>query len=411
MRATDLGPLSFRLYLCSRVATNIAFQMLGVAVGWQVYEITGSAFALGMIGLVQFIPTLLLVIAVGHVADRYDRRSVAVISQLVEGVATAAIVVALLLHEASAAVLFAATLVIAVGRAFEGTATQSLLANLVPREALPKATANWAAANRVAIVTGPAIGGFLYALTPAGTYAAAAAMFAVASLLLVLTRPTRHVPSTAAPTLATLFAGFTFVIHRRLILGIMSLDLFATLFGGATALLPIYARDILATGSWGLGLLRSAPAVGALVMTLLLGRYPIRHRNGMVLFAAIGAFGAATIVFALSHSFVLSFAALAFVGLADVVSVLIRITLLQLQTPDDMRGRVNAVGSMFANSSNQLGQFESGVVAAWLGAVPSAVIGGIGTLVVAVVWMRLFPQLARIDRLDQSAPEKEKPAT
>jgi MFS family permease len=166
--------------------------------------------------------------------------------------------------------------------------------------------------------------------------------------------------------------------------------------------LPIYARDILATGSWGLGLLRSAPAVGALVMTLFVGRYPIRSRNGPILFAAIAAFGAATVVFALSHSFVLAFAALAFAGLFDVVNVLIRITLLQLETPDEMRGRVNAVGAMFANSSNQLGQFESGVVAAWLGAVPSAVIGGVGTILVALVWMRLFPQLARVDRLDGS---------
>ena len=402
MRAADATTRSFRLYLCSRVATNIAFQMIGVAVGWQVYELTGSAFALGMIGLVQFIPTLTLVIAVGHVADRYDRRLVAVTSQLVEGVTTAAIVVALMLHEASALALFVATLVIGIGRAFEAPTTQSLLANLVPRDALPKATAIWAAANRVAIISGPALGGFLYVVTPAGVYAVAAAMFVLASVLLALTRPARQAPSTTAPTLATLFAGFTFVRQHPLILGTMSLDLFATLFGGATALLPIYARDILATGSWGLGLLRSAPAVGALVMTLFVGRYPIRNRNGPILFAAIAAFGTATVVFALSHSFVLAFAALAFAGLFDVVNVLIRITLLQLETPDEMRGRVNAVGAMFANSSNQLGQFESGVVAAWLGAVPSAVIGGVGTILVALVWMRLFPQLARVDRLDGS---------
>jgi MFS family permease len=395
------GARSFRLYLCSRVATNIAFNMVGVAVGWQVYELTNSALALGMIGLVQFAPTLMLVLAVGHVADRYDRRLVAVRSQLVEAVMTAAIVGALVFHAASALLLFAATLVIATARAFEAPTAQALMANLVPREGLPAATAHWASANRVAIITGPALGGLLYALSPAGVYAIAATFFIIAALLLMATRPAPRAPqSTAAPTLATLFAGFHFVASNRLFLGAMTLDLFATLFGGATALLPIYARDILATGPWGLGLLRSAPAVGALLMTLLLGRYPIRRNNGPVLFTAIAAFGAATIVFALSRSFVLAFATLAIAGLADVVNVLIRVTLIQLAVPDAMRGRVNAVHSMFANSSNQLGQVESGLVAAWLGAVPSALIGGIASIVVAAAWMRLFPELLRVDRID-----------
>jgi MFS family permease len=394
--------MSFRLYLYSRVATSVAFNMFGVAVGWQIYDLTGSAFALGMIGLVQFIPLLTLVIAVGHVADRYDRRMVAVACQILEGAVTATIVAGVVLHLITATWLFVATFVMGIGRAFENPTTQALLPNLVSRERLPTATANWAAANRVAVISGPAIGGILYALSPAITYASAAAMFVVAAILVACTRPRREAVTRPATTWAGLFGGFTFVLQNRLLLGTMSLDLFSTLFGGATALLPIYARDILGTGPWGLGLLRSAPAVGSLLMTLFLGRFPIHQRNGAALFAGIAGFGTATIVFAFSHSFLLAFVALAIAGLADVVNVLIRVTLTQLATPDAMRGRVNAVGSMFAGSANQLGQFESGVVAAWLGAVPSAALGGIGTVIVALVWMRLFPELRRIDKIDTS---------
>ena len=395
--------VSFRLYLCSRVAANVAFNILGVAVGWQIYALTGSAFALGMIGLVQFIPTFALVIVVGAVADRYDRRLVAVVCQLLEGVMTAAIVAAVVLHVITATLLFVATFVIGVGRAFENPTTQALLPNLVERERLQVATANWAASNRVAVISGPAVGGILYAVSPAVAYASAGAMFVVAAILIFCTRPRREIMPRSAPTWAGLFAGFSFVLRNRLLLGTMSLDLFSTLFGGATALLPIYARDILGTGPWGLGLLRSAPAVGSLLMTLFLGRFPIHRRNGAALFAGIAGFGAATVVFAFSRSFALAFVALAVAGLADVVNVLIRVTLTQLATPDTMRGRVNAVATMFAGSANQLGQFESGVVAAWLGTVPSAALGGLGTIIVALVWMRLFPQLRRIDRIEQSA--------
>ena len=391
--------MSFRLYLCSRVATNVAFNVLGVAIGWQIYDLTGSAFALGMIGLVQFIPLLALAVVVGHVADRYDRRFIAVICQVLEGVTVAGIAAAVVLHAITAAWLFAATFVVGVGRAFENPTTQALLPNLVSRERLPAATANWASANRVAVISGPALGGILYAISPAATYATAAATFVVAAVLVGCTRPQRETQTRPATTWAGLFAGFTFVLRNRLLLGCMSLDLFSTLFGGATALLPIYARDILDTGPWGLGLLRSAMAVGALCMTLALGKFPIRRRAGTALFAGIAGFGAATVVFAFSRSFLLAFVALAVAGLADVVNVLIRVTLTQLATPDAMRGRVNAVATMFAGSANQLGQFESGVVAAWLGAVPSAALGGLGTIAVALIWMQLFPQLRRIDDL------------
>jgi MFS family permease len=322
--------------------------------------------------------------------------------QILEGAVTATIVAGVVLHLITATWLFVATFVMGIGRAFENPTTQALLPNLVSRERLPTATANWAAANRVAVISGPAIGGILYALSPAITYASAAAMFVVAAILVACTRPRREAVTRPATTWAGLFGGFTFVLQNRLLLGTMSLDLFSTLFGGATALLPIYARDILGTGPWGLGLLRSAPAVGSLLMTLFLGRFPIHQRNGAALFAGIAGFGTATIVFAFSHSFLLAFVALAIAGLADVVNVLIRVTLTQLATPDAMRGRVNAVGSMFAGSANQLGQFESGVVAAWLGAVPSAALGGIGTVIVALVWMRLFPELRRIDKIDTS---------
>jgi MFS family permease len=391
--------MSFRLYLCSRVATNVAFNILGVAIGWQIYDLTGSAFALGMIGFVQFIPLLALAVVVGHVADRYDRRLIAVTCQVLEGIAVAGIAAAVALHAITPAWLFVATFVVGIGRAFENPTTQALLPNLVSREQLPAATANWASANRVAVISGPALGGLLYAVSPALTYGIAAVTFAAAAILVGCTRPRRETQTRPATTWVGLFAGFTFVVRNRLLLGCMSLDLFSTLFGGATALLPIYARDILDTGPWGLGLLRSAMAVGALGMTLALGRYPIRRRAGTALFAGIAGFGAATVVFAFSRSFVLAFVALAIAGLADVVNVLIRVTLTQLATPDDMRGRVNAVASMFAGSANQLGQFESGLVAAWIGAVPSAALGGIGTVIVALLWMQLFPQLRNIDAL------------
>jgi MFS family permease len=396
--------LSFALFYCARIATNLGFNIVGVAIGWQVYELTNSPLALGLIGLVQFAPTFAFVIAAGHVADRYDRRLVSGASQILQALTTAAIVVGIVLRALSPELLFAAAFVLGCGRAFEAPTMQALLTNVVTRERLPSAMALSASANRVAVIAGPAVGGALYALSPPGVYALAAALYALAAVFVALTRPTREAPHRAPVTFASLFAGVAFVARDKLILGAISLDLFAVLFGGATALLPIYARDILGTGAWGLGLLRSAPAVGSLAMTFVLGRFPIRRRYGPTLFLMVTGFGVATIVFALSRSFALSFAALALAGLFDVVSVLIRQSLVLMGTPDAMRGRVTAINLLFASSSNQLGQFESGLVAQWFGAVPSAVIGGVGTIAVALLWLRLFPQLVRVDRPTETAP-------
>jgi MFS family permease len=302
--------------------------------------------------------------------------------------------------------LFVITAAIGVARAFEGPSQTALLPNLVPREHLQGALANSTSALKVAQLAGPALGGFLYAVHPNVVYVSSGLLLFAASVLLQLTRPQQQSIERTPVTLTSLLAGVTFVINDRFILGALSLDLFAVIMGGALALLPIYARDILLTGPLGLGLLRAAPAAGAICMTLWLAWHPIRHRVGPALFGSVGAFGLATIGFALSRSFVLSILMLAASGLFDAVSQVIRSTLIQLETPDAVRGRVTAVNSLFTNSSGQLGQIESGLVAGWLGAVASAVIGGAGTIVVALMWMGLFPEIARIDSLEDR-PKRE----
>jgi MFS family permease len=393
----------FALFWSARVATMIAFQMQAVAVGWQIYALTGSALYLGLVGLVQFLPMFLLTLAVGHVADRYDRRRIAQLAQIVECMA------AFLLAWGSAAgwqskeSILVVMFVVGAVHAFEGPTMHSLLPGLVPGPLLPQALAWSASAMQTATIVGPALGGVLYTVGPAEVYASAGVLFLAASVFLGLIR-TRNAPVVREPaTLRSVFAGIAFIRSRPEVLGAISLDLFAVLLGGATALLPIYARDILLTGPWGLGLLRSAPAAGALAMSLFLARNPLKRRVGRTMFYAVAVFGVATMVFALSTSFLLSLAALVVLGAADVVSVVIRHSLVQLKTPDEMRGRVSAVNSLFIGTSNQLGEFESGITAAWFGAVSAVLIGGIGTIIVVALWMRFFPQLARIDKL---GPEK-----
>ena len=374
--------------------------MFGVAVGWQIYELTNSAFALGMIGFVQFIPTLSLVLFAGHAADRLDRRLVSSTCQAIQGVATCAIVAVILLHAIDPVWLFAITFAMGIARSFESPSVTSLLPNLVPREELQSAVSKSTSAIKVAQMAGPALGGFLYAVSPVAVYVVVAVLLFSAAVLMQFTRPREQTIERTPVTLTSLLAGVQYVVSDRIILGAVSLDLFAVIMGGATALLPIYARDILMTGPWGLGLLRAAPAVGAILMTMVLARMPLRHRVGPAMFASVGAFGVATVAFAVSHAFVVSLLMLAASGLFDTVSVVIRQTLVQIETPDAVRGRVTAVNTMFANSSGQLGQVESGLVAAWLGAVPSAIIGGLGTIVVALAWMGLFPEIMRIDSLE-----------
>ena len=375
--------------------------MQAVAVGWQIYALTGSTWYLGLVGLAQFLPMFLLTLAVGHVADRYDRRRIAALCQLVQGAALALLAAGSYHGVLGKEVILIIVFVAGAARAFEGPTMQALVPGLVPAELIPRASAWSASANQTASIVGPALGGVLYALGPTTVYATAGALFLAASSCIATIRLAR-VPKPREPvTLTSLFAGISFIRSRPEILGAISLDLFAVLLGGATALLPVYARDILSTGPMGLGLLRTSPALGALAMSVFLARTPLRHRVGRIMFTSVFIFGLGTIVFALSTSFTLSILALIVLGGADVISVVIRSSLVQIETPDEMRGRVSAVNSMFIGTSNQLGEFESGATAALFGTVPAVLIGGIGTLVVVLVWMRLFPKLAQVDTLGQ----------
>lgn len=395
--------MGLRLLWLARVAATLAFQMVGVAVGWQIYDITKSAFNLGLVGLAQFFPLVLFMLVVGHAVDRYDRRAVASASEAIGAVAALVLAAGAFGHTTSAWLIYAGVFVVGTSRAFELPSTQSLIPAVVPLDEIATATAKQTTAHKAATVVGPAIGGLLYAFGPLVVYVAAAICYVAAATFLALVR-TRGTARSASPaSLQTLFAGIAFIRRTPVILGSISLDLFAVLLGGATALLPIYARDILMVGPTGLGLLRSAPAVGAVVTSLYLGRFPLRHRVGWTMFTAVATFGLATIVFGISRSFVVSFCALVVLGTADVVSVVIRSTLVQIRTPDEMRGRVNAVNSLFTGTSNQLGEFESGITAAWLGAVPAVVIGGIGTILVMALWVVLFPAIARTDSLEPVA--------
>jgi len=379
----------------------MAFQMLAVAVGWQIYELTGSAMYLGLVGLAQFMPMFLLTLVVGHVADRYDRRSIARICQAVEGLAAGVLALGSFSGWQSKWSILIIIFIVGGGRAFEGPSLQALLPGLIPIKLFPRAAAWSTSAMQTATIVGPALGGFLYVAGPAVVYATAGVLFLAASVFIALIRIERVLSKHEPVSIRSLFAGISFIRSRKEILGAISLDLFAVLLGGATALLPIYARDILVTGPWGLGLLRSAPAVGALTMSVFLARRPLRRRVGQSMFIAVAVFGTATIIFALSTVFILSLISLIVLGASDVISVVIRHSLVQIETPDEMRGRVSAVNSMFIGTSNQLGEFESGITASLFGVVPAVLIGGISTILIVIMWMRFFPQLARIDSLDR----------
>ncbi len=395
-----LGYRPFGLFCCARVATTLAFQIQGVAVGWQIYSLTNSAFYLGLVGLAQFLPMFLLTLVVGHAADRYDRRGIARLCQVIEGISVGALAWGSYGGWQNKEVILSIMFVVGAARAFEGPTMHALLPGLVPASLIPRAAAWSTSAMQTASIIGPALGGILYALGAATAYAASSFLFLAASVFLTLFGLERTTGKKEPITLSSVFAGISFIRSRPEIMGAISLDLFAVLLGGATALLPIYARDILLTGPWGLGLLRSAPAIGAVAMSIFLARHPLRQRVGRIMFASVGVFGLATIVFALSKSFLLSFSVLALLGAADVISIVVRHSLVQIETPDEMRGRVSAVNSMFIGTSNQLGEFESGITAAWFGVVPAALIGGVGTIIVVTLWIRLFPQLVQVDTLD-----------
>lgn len=391
---------SFLLFLLSRSLSRFSSQIAAVVIGWQIYDLTGSAFDLGMVGLVQFLPTALLVFVAGHAADRFERRRVVQWCQLAQALTAVFLGVSTYAGSLNEVQIFIATFVIGIAGAFESPATSALLPLIAPQGSLQRATAVSVSAAQVATIIGPAIGGLAYVITPSLPYLICVAFWLGGAVLtgFIRTMPQAVVKQDAANN--DLYAGVRFIRSNPAILGTISLDLFAVLLGGVVALLPIFARDILETGPLGLGILRAAPAVGALVMTVVLARHTINSRVGLRMFQAVIVFGAATVVFAVSQWMWLSVLALAVLGAADTVSVVIRFSLVQLATPDDMRGRVGAVNFLFINASNQLGQFESGVTAALFGTVPAAVIGGVGTILIALLWMKLFPTLRHVEKLE-----------
>jgi MFS family permease len=391
----------FVLFWFARLAVTVGYHMLVVAVGWQLYALTNNPFDLGLVGLIQFIPAMLLFLVVGQVTDRYDRRFVLLACQVIEGVAAASLLIAAITGATSRELILGVAFILGIARAFEVTVMQIMVPSLVPLPLVPRAVAGSASANQVATITGPAIGGFLYAAGAGVVYGTSLALFATAAVLTLMIRLERAAMKREPMTLATFFAGFAFIRRNRAILSVISLDLFAVLLGGVTALLPVFARDVFEAGPWALGLLRAAPGIGALTMAIALTRWPIERHTGKLIFAAVAGFGVSTIVFALSNSFVVALVALAVLGASDMVSVVIRMTLVQLGTPDEVRGRVTAVNGLFIGASNQLGEFRAGAMASFIGAVPAVLVGGIGTLAIALIWIGLFPQLWRTDRMDE----------
>lgn len=388
---------SFLRLWIARIFSTSAFQMLSVAIGWQMYALTDSAFQLGLVGLAQFLPMLLLTLPAGQTADRYDRRTIVYLCQLLECVVVLVLVLGSIQGWLGAVHLLIAAALLGASRTFEGPASAALVPDIVDREQLPKAAAWSASAMQTAMIVGPSLGGVLVVWGTAAAYFASLAALLVSTVLIFFVKTVHFVKKLDAVNMDTFLSGLRFVFARKIILGTISLDLFAVLLGGATALLPIFAEDILKTGSLGLGLLRSAPAVGAIVVSLILTRYSVERAIGKTLLASLVVFALATVLFGVSHSFWLSLFALFLIGASDVVSVVIRSTLVQVNTPQDMQGRVNAVNSLFIGTSNQLGEFESGTMAGLVGAVPATVIGGLGTLAISVIWFYwLFPVLRNL---------------
>jgi MFS family permease len=404
MSAADASPFAafgyrdYRLLQSAKIASVIGVQMQSVAVGLQVKDLTHRALDLGFVGLMQFLPFVALSLAAGHVADRFARRRVLAICHGSVALVSLALCANARSGGGGVAPIYALLLLFGTARVFAGPAAQSMLPNLVAKQHFGNAVAWSSALWQACTIVGPAIGGFLYALGPASVYAASAALSASSMTLVLLMRPREIARKSEPATLQTLFAGVRFVWKKKLILGSITLDLFAVLFGGAVALLPIFA-DRLGVGPVGFGVLRSAPAVGAACTAIALAFRPLRRRSGAWMFACVGIFGVATVGFGLSTSFALSLAMLAITGAVDMVSVAVRQTLVQIETPDEMRGRVSAVNLVFVGASNELGEFESGVTAEWLGPVRAVVAGGVGTVIVVLACAGLFPELRKVDRL------------
>jgi MFS family permease len=392
----------YRAFWVARFFATVAGMMMVVVIGWQVYDIAresmsrdDAAFLLGMIGLAQFLPLFCLALVVGVIADRVDRRYIARAAVALEIGCAGVLGWLALAGDMPMLALFVVAALLGVGRAFQGPS----MAELLP-QAIALNSISW----QTGAVLGPPLGAFLYAVSPATPYVVAAILFALTFICLMIIRPVpRPAPSVLTPW-RSLVEGIAYVRHNKVLLGAISLDLFAVLLGGATAMLPVYARDVLHVGVEGLGPLRAAPSAGAVVMAVLLASRPLRRHVGPVMFGSVALFGLATIVFGLSTSYPLSLAALAVLGAADAISVFVRGSLIQLHTPDDMRGRVSSVSGLFISASNELGELESGLAARYIGAVPGVVIGGVGAIIVTVLWAWRFPQLRNADRFDQQKP-------
>ncbi len=392
----------FALFWIVRVATTGAYFMQSVAIGWQIYELTGNPLDLGLVGLVQFVPLVLLAVVVGQIIDRCEQRSVARVCQIVKAICALALALGSARGWLGREEIFAILLLVGTARAFETPTMHALVPGLVPSRLLPRAVAASATANQTATICGPALGGLLYAFGPTTVYLTCTVVFVAASVLVSLLPRDARKRERKPVTFASLFGGFSYIRHHPILLGAISLDLFVVMLGGVTALLPIYARDVLHTGPWGLGLLRSAPALGALTVSVVLAHASIERRAGRLMFATTAVFGLAIVVFALSRWLPLSIAMLALYGATDAISVVIRMAMVQTRTPHEMLGRVMAVNSMCTGTSGTLGEFRSGVVAAAFDPVTAVVLGGAAALAVVALWVRLFPDLARIKSV---APE------
>lgn len=392
---------AFTMFLVGRIVSILSFQMLVVAIGWQLYAMTDRPLDLGLLGVAQFVPMFFLTPIVGHAADRYDPRTILMMCQLGEAFAAAMLMIGTLMGWLDPLTIYIIMALVGAGRAFEIPTMIAIIPALVPRPVVPSATAWFASSNQFGSIVGPILGGLLYGLGPGTVYGLAVAFWFLGASLIFLIQM-EHLPRAGEPiSLRSLTGGFSFVWRDRVVLGTISLDMCAVLLASVPALFPVFARDILETGPWGLGFLRAAPAVGAFVMSLALARWPLTLPIGKVLFAVIGSFGLAIMVFALSTNLILSLMALAVMGASDVVSVVIRFSLVQLRTPADMRGRVSAVNGLFTGTSNYLGDFRAGVVANAISAVPAVLIGGVCVFAMAILWMFLFPQLWRTRTYDE----------
>src|SRR5580693_3798268 len=399
---------AFVLFQIARFLIVVAVEMQAVAVGWQVYEITKRPLDLGYVGLAQFLPGILLFPISGHISDRYQRSKV--LSACYAGYAVCFALLLTLSERGTPAItsIYVVLILIGIVRSFNATASRSILPQLVPTEHFPNAVAWNATIFQAATILGPSFGGIVYAAFhgPSAVYVIATITAIGATISSFRIKPEVKARPREPMTLKTVFAGLHYIWSKKLILGAISLDLFAVLLGGAVALLPVYAREILHTGPWGLGLLRAAPGVGAAIMAVLLAHWPLRGRSGPTLLWSVAGFGIFTIIFGVSRSLTISLIALLLLGASDMISVIIRATLTQLATPDEMRGRVNAVDMIFIGASNEFGQFESGVTAQWFGSVPAVILGGVGTLVVIAVWAWMFPELRQAGELTSIGKEE-----